>query len=174
MGSGTPGKANTLRFTYLDWPRVLENLRAELHLLDGAKWHLGEMLLSVRQTLAGTPGVAAAFASQGVSWRALGNRLGMRASEVELLSRVSEAFPKGKRVSGVGWEHHRVVLFELPAATLSQRHKWLREAARQEWNPTQLGVQIRKALSGSKPQGRDPVPRDDQTAGRAPGERKTR
>lgn len=156
MGHRQPGSVSALSLTYLDWPRLLDHLRERQRALEAARWALGDTLVETQRAIGGSPEIEAAFAREGCSWQALAASLGVRPSELATLREVASCFPPRKRVSGVGWEHHRRVVRALPTATLSLRQRWLREAARRDWSAATLVRRIRAEASA---QGEAPRPR---------------
>jgi hypothetical protein len=156
MGHRQPGGVSALSFTYLDWPRLLDHLRERQRALEAARWALGDTLVETQLAMGASPEIEAAFAREGCSWQALAASLGVRTSDLATLREVARSFPPRKRVSGVGWEHHRRVLSALPTASLSLRQRWLREAARRDWSAVTLARCIRAEAST---QGDAPRPR---------------
>lgn len=133
----------TLSFTYLNWTELRRETGARVRNIEQARWALGDLLAQAFGVLEMTPELEAAFAAEGASWDRLAAAVGTGGGELRRYARVAIAFPRRKRVSGVGWEHHWAVLQALPQASLSLRQKWLREAARYGWSVRQLMLRIR-------------------------------
>ncbi|MEB3222084.1 MAG: hypothetical protein VKS61_08415 [Candidatus Sericytochromatia bacterium] len=164
MGHRQPGAVSALSLSYLDWPRLLDHVRERLRTLEAARWAMGDTLVEVQLAMGASPEIEAAFAREGCSWPALAASLGVRTTELATLREVARSFPPRKRVSGVGWEHHRRVLLTLPTATLSLRQRWLREAARRDWSAATLARRIRAEACA---QGAEPRPRKRRLPGAA-------
>ena len=143
---------SALNFTYLDWAELNAQAGARLRAIEQARWALGDLLAQALAAVVMSPELEAALAAEGASWRHLAEGLGVSESLLKRYAYVADAFPRRKRVSGVGWDYHEAVLRALPSASLSNRQKWLREAARHNWSVRQLLTRIRRADGRKKRQ----------------------
>lgn len=138
----------TLNFTYLNWSELRRETSARARDIEQARWALGDLLAQAFEAFDMTPELEAALAAEGASWECLASSIGTASNDLRRYARVSTAFPRRKRVSGVGWDYHAAVLRLLPQASVSARQKWLREAARHEWSVRQMVARIREGNLG--------------------------
>ncbi|MEB3284178.1 MAG: hypothetical protein VKN33_02700 [Candidatus Sericytochromatia bacterium] len=140
-----------LNFTYLNWSELRREVGCRAREIEQARWALGDLLAHTYSDFEKTPQLAAAFDAAGISWRDLSEAIGVPVTDLKRYARVATAFPRRKRVSGVGWEYHSAVLGALPSASLTGRQKWLREAARHNWSIRSLIKRIKRSNIESAP-----------------------
>lgn len=129
---------NGLMVSFVDLPRVRDDVGALARELDARRWAIGEILERVHRSMFATVHIRQDFARQGFTWRSLARHVGLPAREITALRVTAAAFPPRERNRQLGWAHHHLVAARLSGEPMSVRRKWLRDAAKNGWSTYQL------------------------------------